>query len=158
MVSSEIHPSLTYRAGDQPVPGYRLLRELGRGAMGVVWLAVTDNGFERALKVIDLQQSGGRKEFRGLRVVKNRKILHGNLLTLIDYWLKDARGGFVADSADSASMVESQMFDSSVSKPKQTAASTATDLGETSKEADQAQRLGGTLAPAFTRVEESAPP
>lgn len=89
---------LTYHVGDQPVPGYTLVRELGRGAMGVVWLARTDRGFERALKVINLQERGGRKEYRGLRTVKQRKLLHGNLLTLIDYWLKDADGQFVEDT------------------------------------------------------------
>ena len=76
---------MDYRVGDQPVPGYTLIRELGRGAMGIVWLAQTDSGFERALKVINLRQRGGKKEYRGLRTIKQRKLLHGNLLTLIDY-------------------------------------------------------------------------
>jgi serine/threonine protein kinase len=92
--------NLEYRVGDQPVPGYRLIRELGRGAMGVVWLAQTDSGFERALKVINLRQRGGKKEYRGLRTIKQRKLLHGNLLTLIDYWLKDASGQTIPDSDD----------------------------------------------------------
>lgn len=92
--------SLEYRVGDQPVPGYRLIRELGRGAMGVVWLAQTDSGFDRALKVINLRQRGGKKEYRGLRTIKQRKLLHGNLLTLIDYWLKDASGQTIPDSDD----------------------------------------------------------
>ena len=90
--------SLEYRVGDQLVPGYTLVRELGRGAMGVVWLAQTDSGFERALKVINLTQRGGKKEYRGLRTIKQRKLLHGNLLTLIDYWLKDRDGKFIPDS------------------------------------------------------------
>lgn len=84
--------TVTFKIGDQPVPGYRLARELGRGTFGVVWLAVTENGFERALKVVNLEQKGGKKEFRALRLIKDRKILHGNLLTLIDYWLLDRDG------------------------------------------------------------------
>ena len=96
--SSQAASSLEYREGDQPVPGYTLVRELGRGAMGVVWLAQTESGFERALKVINLTQRGGKKEYRGLRTIKQRKLLHGNLLTLIDYWLKDAEGKFIPDS------------------------------------------------------------
>src|SRR5262245_25351265 len=96
----QVASSLEYRAGDQPVPGYTLVRELGRGAMGVVWLAMTDSGFERALKIINLQQRGGKKEYRGLRTIKQRKLLHGNLLTLIDYWLKDRDGKFIQDSTE----------------------------------------------------------
>src|SRR4051812_46115777 len=98
MSQSQTASSLEYRVGDQPVPGYTLIRELGRGAMGVVWLAQTDSGFERALKVINLTQRGGKKEYRGLRTIKQRKLLHGNLLTLIDYWLKDRDGKFIQDS------------------------------------------------------------
>jgi len=88
--------SLSFKIGDQPVPGYRLVRELGRGTFGVVWLAVTENGFERALKVVNLEQKGGKKEFRALRLIKDRKILHGNLLTLIDYWLLDRDGAIIS--------------------------------------------------------------
>ncbi|WP_425619320.1 serine/threonine-protein kinase [Anatilimnocola sp. NA78] len=88
--------SLSFKVGDQPVPGYRLVRELGRGTFGVVWLAVTENGFERALKVVNLEQKGGKKEFRALRLIKDRKILHGNLLTLIDYWLLDRDGTIIS--------------------------------------------------------------
>src|SRR5262245_57483915 len=100
MSISQTMSSLEYRVGDQPVPGYTLVRELGRGAMGVVWLAQTESGFERALKVINLQQRGGKKEYRGLRTIKQRKLLHGNLLTLIDYWLKDREGKFIQDTDD----------------------------------------------------------
>lgn len=88
--------SVSFKIGDQPVPGYRLARELGRGTFGVVWLAVTENGFERALKVVNLEQKGGKKEFRALRLIKDRKILHGNLLTLIDYWLLDRDGTIIS--------------------------------------------------------------
>lgn len=100
MSQTDGHASLDYRPGDQPVPGYTLVRELGRGAMGVVWLAQTDSGFERALKVINLRQRGGKKEYRGLRTIKQRRLSHGNLLPLIDYWLKDATGQIIPDSDD----------------------------------------------------------
>src|SRR5262245_61578497 len=92
-------PSVSFKIGDQPVPGYRIVRELGRGTFGIVWLTVTENGFERALKVVNLEQKGGKKEFRALRLIKDRKILHGNLLTLIDYWLLD-RDGTILSSAN----------------------------------------------------------
>jgi serine/threonine protein kinase len=95
--------TVTFNIGDQPVPGYRLTRELGRGTFGVVWLAVTENGFERALKIVNLEQKGGKKEFRALRLIKDRKILHGNLLTLIDYWLLD-RDGTIISSPNQVSL------------------------------------------------------
>src|SRR5262245_42507804 len=98
MTTSLASTTLEYHAGDQPVPGYKLLRELGRGAMGVVWLAESESGFERALKVINLQQRGGKKEYRGLRTIKQRELLHGNLLMLVEYWLKDAEGRMIPDS------------------------------------------------------------
>ena len=127
---------LSYQAGDQPVPGYTLVRELGRGAMGVVWLARTERGFERALKVINLQERGGRKEYRGLRTVKQRKLLHGNLLTLIDYWLKDADGQFVEDtdelgSADSFFMLPPSPRAGGPAGPPSSLAATAPALGST---------------------------
>jgi len=145
---------LTYQAGDQPVPGYTLVRELGRGAMGVVWLARTERGFERALKVINLQERGGRKEYRGLRTVKQRKLLHGNLLTLIDYWLKDADGQFVEDtdelgSADSFFMLPSSPRAGGPAGPPSSLAATAPALGSTT---DVQQRP----APAPAGVQPSA--
>jgi serine/threonine protein kinase len=93
-------PVLSFRIGDQPVPGYRLVRELGRGTFGVVWLAITDNGFERALKIVNLEQKGGKKEFRALRLIKDRKILHGNLLMLVDYWLIDREGTILSTAME----------------------------------------------------------
>src|SRR5436190_3038396 len=98
MSETQTASTLLYGVGDQPIPGYTLIRELGRGAMGVVWLAQTETGFERALKIINLQQRGGKKEYRGLRTIKQRKLLHGNLLTLVDYWLKDGDGQTIPDS------------------------------------------------------------
>src|SRR5436305_1010283 len=135
--------SLEYRVGDQPVPGYTLVRELGRGAMGVVWLAQTDSGFERALKVINLTQRGGKKEYRGLRTIKQRKLLHGNLLTLIDYWLKDRDGKFIQDS-DQLDATDSFFAAPSDKQPKpgSMAATTPQSLGTT--DADRGATVAGS--------------
>ena len=144
---------LTYQAGDQPVPGYTLVRELGRGAMGVVWLARTERGFDRALKVINLQERGGRKEYRGLRTVKQRKLLHGNLLTLIDYWLKDADGQFVEDtdelgSADSFFLLPPAPRTGDSPRPPAGLAATAPALGNTTDVQDRPAPASPGVQPA----------
>src|SRR5262249_48968830 len=84
--------------GAQPVPGYTLDRYLGMGAMGVVWVARTDDAFEaaKALKFIDVTDRGGSKEYRALKTVKEKGLIHPNLLKLINYWLKDNEGRLIS--------------------------------------------------------------
>ena len=152
--------SLEYKVGDQPVPGYTLVRELGRGAMGVVWLARTDSGFEAAIKIIDLMRGGGKKEYRGLRTIKHRKIRHGNLLTLFDYWLKDRDGKLLPDS-DEIDNTDS-FFAPSKGPGTQTRPMTATrahggaDTAVGKKPASDIHRAG-TLVARGT-IEEPSPP
>jgi serine/threonine protein kinase len=157
MSQQQAASQLEYRAGDQPVPGYTLVKELGRGAMGVVWLAQTESGFERALKIINLTQRGGKKEYRGLRTIKQRKLLHGNLLTLIDYWLKDAEGKFVPDKDeldDSDSFFAPTTPDNDP-RPWKMAATTPQSRGTTDANPHAATRLGEPAAPA-PQVQRSA--
>ena len=54
------------RAGDQPVPGFRLVEYLGRGQFGDVWKASAPGGPFAALKFISLSGKKGAKEFRAL--------------------------------------------------------------------------------------------
>lgn len=131
--------SVSFKIGDQPVPGYRLARELGRGTFGVVWLAVTENGFERALKVVNLQQKGGKKEFRALRLIKDRKILHGNLLTLIDYWLLDRDGTII-------STPNNVVVDTHISPPKSGSSIAATSVPGSSQP-QMKPGIQGTMIP-----------
>ncbi len=144
--------SVTFKIGDQPVPGYRLVRELGRGTFGVVWLAVTENGFERALKVVNLEQKGGKKEFRALRLIKDRKILHGNLLTLIDYWLLDRDGTII--SMPNSVAVDSHVPASKAGSSVDTKALVAGERTAKVQITNIAQGLQGTMIPGHETTGE----
>jgi serine/threonine protein kinase len=91
-------PPLRFARGEL-VFGYRLVRKLGEGSFGTVWLAANEKGFEWALKFVSLQGSGGIKEFKALQLIKDRKINNTNLLKLIDYGLLDHDGNSLASSA-----------------------------------------------------------
>ena len=91
--------AFNYKPGDEPVPGYRLVRFLGKGAIGEVWQATGPGGTEAALKIIDLTGSTAhaRKEFRALQLVK--RIHHPNLAPIIAFWAKSEDGSLLEDTA-----------------------------------------------------------
>jgi O-acetyl-ADP-ribose deacetylase (regulator of RNase III) len=89
-----------YQVGDQPVSGLGLVRVLGQGGMGTVWLARASNGREYALKVIELRAAGGRREYHVLSMLKKCGIRHENLLSLHGFWLKDSEGNLIPDQSD----------------------------------------------------------
>jgi serine/threonine protein kinase len=87
-----------YKKGDEPVPGYRLVRFLGRGNFGEVWHAtMLAGGIDAALKFNDLKDRGGFKEFRALQLVK--RIRHPNLVPINAFWLKGEDGSLLDDAA-----------------------------------------------------------
>ena len=88
------HP---YQLGDEPVPGYRLVKFLGRGGFGEVWKADAPGGATVALKVIvNLSGAEGRKELRALSIVK--RIQHAHLVPVTAVWLKDGEGKILDDN------------------------------------------------------------
>lgn len=75
------------RQGDEPVPGYRLQRRLGRGSFGEVWQASGPGGTSAALKFIGLGDNQALREFRAIQRIK--QIRHVHLMPLIGIWLID---------------------------------------------------------------------
>lgn len=74
----------TLNEGDEPVPGFRLIRCRGRGGFGEVWEAEAAGGFLVALKFIPLSARARAAEVRALELV--RAIHHPNLLVGFGAW------------------------------------------------------------------------
>src|SRR3954454_12210946 len=70
--------------GARPLPEYELVRLLGRGGFGEVWLATGAGGFDVALKFIRLGAPAAQVELRSLELVKG--IRHPHLLTTFGAW------------------------------------------------------------------------
>jgi|GEM_PF-2173804 len=88
-----------YKEGDTPIPGYKLMKFLGRGGFGEVWKALAPGGFEVALKIINLSGKPGQKELRALQVVK--RLRHPNLIQVTAFWLRDEEGNVLPDPEES---------------------------------------------------------
>jgi serine/threonine protein kinase len=53
--------------GGKPIPGYRLIKEIGWGGSGSAWLAVAEGGIRVVLKRIDLRTPLGQRELRAMK-------------------------------------------------------------------------------------------
>jgi serine/threonine protein kinase len=92
----------TYRQGDEPVPGYKLMDFLGQGSYGAVWKAVGPGRIEVALKFISLDNKQGIKEFKAIGLVK--KLRHPNIVPIHAIWLKDQNGNLLGDGIEGDSI------------------------------------------------------
>ena len=79
--------------GDEPVPGYRLVCQLGEGGAGIVWRATGPGETAVALKFLSLSAKNGVKEYKALQRVK--EIRHANLVPIDALWMLDKRGNLV---------------------------------------------------------------
>lgn len=75
--------------GKEVVPGYVLVRRLGAGGSGEVWVARASGGVEVAIKILtDLALIASDRELDALRVVREAK--HPNLCPMFGVWFFDA--------------------------------------------------------------------
>ncbi len=98
----------------QPIPGYLLVRELGRGGMGIVYLAFRPAaGIPVALKVITPAAAGSAKQIQ--RFLREADILrqldHPHIVRFLDLGEVDGRLYFVMEyvpGTDAGKLVQSQ--------------------------------------------------
>jgi serine/threonine protein kinase len=83
-------------AGDEPVPGYRLLEELEGSAFFKVWRVQTPEGGQRWWKVVDLVVGNAAIETRTLGLLV--RLRHPHLNTLTNFWNLDDGKTLVIES------------------------------------------------------------
>ena len=101
-------PRDRFVAGQEVIPGCRLVARIGEGDAGDVWGAIGPGGFPMALKFLRLGGREAADEMRSLALMKN--IRHANLLTTfgcwqLDDWMivgKDLADGSLLDRHDKA--------------------------------------------------------
>ena len=86
-----------YKSSDEPVPGYRLVRFLGKGNFGEVWMASAPGNKKVALKIIDLRGREGLQESKAIERIKD--INHAHLVSIFAYWVIDDEGRILDDQS-----------------------------------------------------------
>jgi len=84
-----------YRSGDEPIPSYRLIRFLGKGNFGEVWMATAPGNKKVALKIIDVRGREGLVETKAIERIKD--INHPHLLSIFAYWFVNSDGQVIED-------------------------------------------------------------
>lgn len=115
-VDDEMKATRTVHAANKPAPpqntkggdgllgvaqNYELIKELGRGAFGEVWLArKMPSGIEKAVKILHqpADQDVAQRELRSLELIKNLR--HPYLLATEDFWVANNKLYIVTELAD----------------------------------------------------------
>jgi len=71
----------------EPIPGFRLVKKLGKGGFGEVWEALAPGGIRVAMKFVSLRGHAGAVELQALQVIK--EIRHPHLLFIFGAWEKE---------------------------------------------------------------------
>ncbi|MGE3807206.1 MAG: protein kinase, partial [Gemmataceae bacterium] len=98
-----------YRQDLEIVPGFRLLKPLGRGGFGEVWKASAPGGAMSAIKIISLGERSGFKELRAVQLVK--QVRHPNLVPINAFWLLNREGEIVNQIRDESMARRAQELD-----------------------------------------------
>ncbi len=86
------------KPGDEVVPGYVLVRRLGAGGSGEVWVARAAGGVQVAVKILrDLGLLASDRELEALRIVREAK--HPNLCPLFGVWFFDEQHNLLSSEA-----------------------------------------------------------
>jgi serine/threonine protein kinase/Flp pilus assembly protein TadD len=97
------------------IPGHQLLREIGRGSYGAVWLARNDFGTLRAVKFVhrsDFEDERPfQREIQGIKAYEPISRLHDGLVDILQLGVEEDSFYYVMELADDANAVGDDVGD-----------------------------------------------
>ncbi len=75
----------TFTKRESPIPGYRLIKKIGKGSFGDVWEARGPGDLPLAMKIIPMSNGLDLIELRSLNLFKT--IRHPHLLSIFGFWI-----------------------------------------------------------------------